>query len=209
MKRLYVNLIAFVLTIICFYNLLALKGVTFGFWFLTEQYAELGYDISLAFGTGFFLYLLTSALPNFITVSNYKRIYKESLLSFVDDSLLKLSSIDGIVYTQDKESLKEEFLKLTYGSQVKKGSQNNIFETLNKINNNKKFLYDNCMKYCTAAGDFKKLTDLKKLIEHRIFSSRFEYLVKDFKEVENKNVGIGAVIKTFYDALQDCKNKIK
>lgn len=206
MKRIHVNIVTFILTNISFLNLLAVSGYGVVFWDVEKDLEVLCYNISLALFTGGVLYFMTSALPIYLEIVKQRKVYKQSLSKFVETSIKKMESISNITYKGEKEVIKDDFAKLTYGSLAKKGSPNTIYDILLQISDLKESLYKDCIPYISAAGDIENLFKLNNLINHKIFSSRREYLSKEFNNIKNNKVEIGALIKSFYDELHSFKN---
>jgi len=205
LKRIQINIVIIGAIFLSLLNLMAVSGYGMVLWDVEKELEVLFYNISLAIFTGGILYLMTSALPNYLETTKYRKIYKKSLFKFIDGSLKKLNSISEVDYSLNREELKTEFSKLSYGSRVSKGSPNKIYDILIQIYDLKESLYKECIPYISASGDFDVLMNLNKLTGHRIFSYRRRYLSEEYSNIEKDNVGIGAIIKSFHDELKSLK----
>lgn len=206
MKRLHVNIITVLLALGCFYNLLATKGFLPGIPTPKSQ-IEIIYDISLAFFAGTILYLTTSALPFFFEQKGYRERYKNSFIRFYENSKARLEKIDYVDLTKTKAEVKVQFKELKYNDKVKDNARNTIYTILMKIANDKQNLYRDCLPFISAAGDSELLENFFKMLDAPLFDEfKREYLRKNPEELNN--IGIGGLIKDFYDQIEVLKNEM-
>ena len=204
MKRKNINILVIITCGLTLYNLLSNKGLTPFFITCTSEYLDFSYDISLALFSGGIIYLLSTAIPNYLSILNIRKIYNKSLNNFIYKSLNNLESIEKIDYSQNEEVYKKLFQNIKYGDRVKvtQGSKNTIHKVLNTIYNEREKIYRDCLPLTIAANDFEKQKQIYSLINHELFRKSRKYIYTEEDELANDTVQIGFYIKKFYDELK-------
>lgn len=184
--------------------MLSTNGLTPFFITCTSEYLDLSYDISLALFGGGIIYLLSTAIPNYLSILNIRKIYNKSLNNFISKSLKNLESIEKIDYSQNEDVYKTLFQNIKYGDRVKEtqGSKNTIHQVLNTIYNEREKIYRDCLPLTIAANDFEKQKQIYSLINHQLFRKSRKYIYTEEDELANDTVQIGLYIKKFYDELK-------
>ena len=209
MKRKNINILVILMCGLTMYNILSTKGLTPFFIACTSEYLDFSYDISLALFGGGIIYLLSTAIPNYLSILNIRKIYNKSLNNFISKSLKNLESIEKIDYSQNEEVYKKLFQNIKYGDRVKEtqGSKNTIHQVLNTIYNEREKIYRDCLPLTIAANDFEKQKKIYSLINHELFRRSRKYIYTEEDELANDTVQIGFYIKKFYDELKKINTK--
>ena len=197
-----INITAIILICIGLYNLFSLKGFLPAIRHVNTELCLLYFDIALALTTGLVIYILTSALPLYISQYHRRKKYKSDLKIFIVKSIEKLKSIHGIDYTQPKKIVKFQFSEMKYGKRVKKNSENKIYDVLNTLCEQSEDLNNICTPLILKSEDYKIYNQVSnKIIKNRLFSAKRIYRYTEIPELEGLDVKIGGYIKDFYDEL--------
>lgn len=195
-----INFTAIILICIGLYNLFSLKGFLPAVRHVNTELCLLYFDIALALTAGLVIYILTSALPFYLMQNNYRNIYKENFNKFYKNTKNRLDKIDTVDFSKTKKEVKALMEELKYSDKPNKGARDTIYVILNKIVKDKEALYRDCLPYVNSAEDTKILNKIHELINNPLFNELDrEYLQKNIDDLGK--IGIGGIIKDFYDEL--------
>lgn len=200
-----INIIVFLIAFGCLYNMLAINGFMPGFETSANRLGII-YDVSLALFGGCIIYLITTAFPFYLKRKINRDIYKRSFNEFYENSKSRLERF--VDFSQSSENVIKSVEAYNYSDIPKKGGKDNFYEVLLKIVSDKDMLYRDCIPYIAAAEDNHILKKIKTLASNELFAEyKRAYLKNDIDKL--KKIGIGGLLKKFYDELIDVKKSIK